>query len=51
MTDRKGSQYEAFRDWYGEEFDPDAFDQLEANITLLFFIRWSRERLLPWEED
>ena len=51
MSDRKGSQYEAFREWYGDEFDPDAFDQIETNITLLFFIRWSRERLLPWEED
>ncbi|MFA5621477.1 MAG: plasmid pRiA4b ORF-3 family protein [Thermovirgaceae bacterium] len=51
MADKKDPQHEFFLEWYGEEFDPDNFDPGEANITLLYYILWSRERLLPWTED
>jgi hypothetical protein len=51
MADSKDPQYEFFLEWYGGEFDPDDFDPHEANATLLYYIFWSRERLLPWSED
>ncbi|HPJ47479.1 MAG TPA: plasmid pRiA4b ORF-3 family protein [Synergistales bacterium] len=51
MGDREDPQHEFFIDWYGGEFDPNAFELLEINITLLFFLRWSRDRCLPWWKD
>jgi hypothetical protein len=50
ITDRKHPEHKAMKEWYGEDFDRDFFDPDEANLGLLFYVRWSRDRTLPWNE-
>ncbi len=51
MSDKKSPEYGHYSEWYGGTYDPEGFDPLEANLSLLFYLRWSRDRFLPWFED
>ena len=50
MKDPSHEEHEDFLDWYGEPFDSEDFDRDEVNEELMVYLRWSRERCLPWRE-
>ena len=50
ISNRKHPEHKAMKEWYGDDFDRDFFDPDEVDLGLLFFIRWSRDRELPWIE-
>jgi hypothetical protein len=37
--------------WYDRVFDSEHFDIEKVNCRLLCYMRWSRDRLLPWDEQ
>jgi hypothetical protein len=45
------NEHEAFLDWYGGEFDREAFDPDYVNWELSKYLHWSRDRILGWEKD
>jgi len=51
MSNSKDPEHEHYLEWFGGVFDPEGFDPIEANLSLLFFLRWSRDRFLPWFEE
>jgi hypothetical protein len=44
-------EFQALKEWYGGEFDKEAFDPDYVNWELSKFLRWSRDRSLNWEKD
>ncbi|MDO9508678.1 MAG: plasmid pRiA4b ORF-3 family protein [Thermovirgaceae bacterium] len=50
ISDKKHPEHETLTAWYGEDFLRDFFSNDEANLGLLFFLRWSKDRILPWQE-
>lgn len=48
MIDPGHEEHQSYREWYGGEFDSEAFELDEVNFELMKFVRWSRNRLLPW---
>lgn len=50
VSNIKHPEHEAMKAWYGEDFDRDLFSIEGANLGLLFYVRWSRDRVLPWRE-
>ena len=50
VTNIKHPEHEAMKAWYGDEFDRGFFSSEDVNLGLLFFTRWSRDRILPWRE-
>jgi hypothetical protein len=50
MSNKAHPSHEEYCDWYGEEsFERDRFDVDDVNLSLLMYLRWSRERALSWE--
>jgi hypothetical protein len=41
-------EHEHIRQWYGEPYDSDAFSTDDLNDALMIYLRWSRDRCLPW---
>lgn len=50
ISSKKHPEHETMKAWYGEDFDRDFFSSEEVNLGLLFFLRWSKDRALPWNE-
>lgn len=50
VSDSKHPEHETMKDWYGEDYDKDFFSSEEVNMGLIFFLRWSKDRILPWYE-
>ena len=50
VSNKKHPEHESMMAWYGDEFDRDFFSSEEVNLGLLFFLRWSRDRVLPLYE-
>ncbi len=48
MADPGHEEHEECRTWYGEEFRREHFDVFEVNYELMKYLRWSRDRELPW---
>jgi hypothetical protein len=42
-------EYESSEDWYGGEFESEAYDPEEVNYELMKYLRWSRDRIHPWK--
>ncbi len=51
MKDPFHEEYNSYKEWYGGNFDNIQFDPDEVNWEILKYLRWSRERLLPWKTD
>jgi len=47
IQDPSNEQHEDMLRWRGP-FDPEAFDIHAVNLMLLQYMRWSRDRILPW---
>ncbi|GAB6281077.1 MAG: hypothetical protein STSR0007_12330 [Thermovirga sp.] len=45
VSDKKHPEYEVMKDWYGDDFERDFFSRDEVNMGLLFFLRWSKDRM------
>ena len=41
-------RHQALLQWYGGPYDPEAFAKEDANELLMIYLRWSRNRHLPW---
>lgn len=50
ISSKKHPEHETMKAWYGEDFERDFFSCEEVNLGLLFFLRWSKDRALPWIE-
>jgi len=50
LSNKKHPEHETMKAWYGDDFERDIFDCDEVNLGLLFFLRWSKDRSLPWYE-
>jgi hypothetical protein len=50
VSNKKHPEHETMKAWYGDDFERDLFDCDEVNLGLLFFLRWSKDRSLPWYE-
>ncbi len=48
LGDPAHEDHEAFMEWSGGGFDSEAFDPTEVNEMLWRYVRWSRDRELPW---
>lgn len=48
MADPGHEEHEECRTWYGGEFRREHFDVFEVNYELMKYLRWSRDRELPW---
>jgi hypothetical protein len=51
MEDPFHKAHNSFKEWYGGNFESEQFDPDEANWEILKYLRWSRDRLLPWDPD
>lgn len=50
VSNSKHPEHESMMAWHGEDFDRDFFSSEEVNLGLIFFLRWSKDRILPWYE-
>jgi hypothetical protein len=41
--------HQKMKTWSGGDFDPEKFNTASVNLELLNYLRWSRDRFLPWE--
>jgi hypothetical protein len=49
MTDKSHPEYKEYKTWFGYAYDPEFLDIDFINNQLLRYMRWSRERLIPYE--
>ena len=49
LNNPKHVDYESTRDWIGKDFYFEKFNIQSVNFELLKYMRWSRDRHLPWE--
>lgn len=49
MTDKSHPEYKEYKTWFGSAYDPEFLDIDFINNQLLRYMRWSRERLIPYE--
>ncbi len=50
ISDPTNPQHADLLEWIGADFDPTHFDAGLCNDDLMRYQRWSRDRILPWEE-
>jgi hypothetical protein len=43
-------EYKSYMEWSGWKYDSERFDKNAVNLELLKYMRWSRDRLRPWQE-
>ena len=49
MTDKSHPEYKEYKTWFGSAYDPEFLDIDFINNQLLRYMRWNRERLIPYE--
>ncbi len=49
MMDKSHTEHKSYKIWFGKLYKPDFLDIKFINDQLLKYIRWSRERLMPYE--
>lgn len=51
LKDPGTDEYYGMREWIGEDYDSEQFDSEFVNMELAKYLRWSRNRYLPWERN
>ncbi len=50
LKDPDHEEHETLVEWAGGDYDSERFDSDEANWGLMMYLRWSRDRYLPWRD-
>ncbi len=51
VKDPSHEDHGRLKEWWGGDYDSEHFDVDEVNLELLKYLRWSRERFKPWQEE
>ncbi len=48
LKDPNHREHKSYLEWAGGDFDSERFDVESVNLELMKYLRWSRDRYLPW---